>query len=205
MAELTGYWQANLIQMMEALGAEAVQELLASFSCPGNADVEDFLHNKAIEFARQKIAAVHLVFTSYQGKPVLVGYYALANKVFIIRNTSRLSAKLRGRLKRFARFNNELRQYELSIPLIGQLGKNYANGYDKLIAGDDLLQFAFEKIRIMQMCVGGKFAYLECAEIPSLVRFYERNGFVALDVRKLDKAEIGLDGHEAYLQMIKYF
>lgn len=205
MAEMTGYWQANLTQMIEALGLEAVKELLASFSCPRNADVEDFLQHKAIEFARQSIAAIHLVFTSYQGQPVLVGYYALANKVFTIRSTSRLSSKLRKRLIRFARFNNELKQYELSIPLIGQLGKNYTNSYDKLLSGDELLQFAFEKIRSMQMCVGGKFAYLECAQIPSLVHFYERNGFVALDVRKLDKSEIGLDGHDAYLQMIKYF
>lgn len=205
MAELTGYWQANLSQMLDTIGTEAAKELLSSFSCPSNRDVEDFLLHKAIEFSKQGIAATHLVFTSYQGEVVLVGYYALANKIFTVHHTARLSSKLRSRLNRFARFNQELRQYELSIPLIGQLGKNYANGYDRLIRGDDLLQFAFAKIRSMQLCVGGKFAYLECAEIPALIEFYKRNGFVPLDVRRLDKAEIGLDGHNAYLQMIKYF
>ena len=92
-----------------------------------------------------------------------------------------------------------------AVPLIGQLGKNYLNGYDKLITGDELLELAFDKIRTMQMCVGGKFAYLECAEIPELIAFYKRNGFTELDVRRLSPAEIGLDGHDAYMQMIKYF
>ncbi len=205
MAELTGYWQGNLSQMLDTLGTEAVKELLSSFSCPLNLDVQDFLLNKAIEFSKQGLAATHLVFASYKGETVLVGYYALTNKVFTVRKTAKLSSKLRSRINRFAKHNTDLRQYELSIPLIGQIGKNYTNGYDKLISGDELLFLAFERIRTMQLCVGGKFAYLECAQIPSLVAFYERNGFVALDVRKLDKGEIGLDGHDSYLQMIKYF
>lgn len=205
MAELTGYWQASLSGMIEEARTDVLMGHLSSFSCPRNLDVEDFLKNKAVPFARQGIAATHLVFASYQGKPVLVGYYALATKIFTIRKSDKLNHKMRSRINRFAKYNDELRQYELPVPLIGQLGKNYLNGYDKLITGDELLELAFDKIRTMQMCVGGKFAYLECAEIPELIAFYKRNGFTELDVRRLSPAEIGLDGHDAYMQMIKYF
>lgn len=36
MAELTGYWQSNLSQMLDTLGEETVSGLLSSFSCPQN-------------------------------------------------------------------------------------------------------------------------------------------------------------------------
>lgn len=205
MAELTGYWQASLSQMIDTLGEAVVKEQLSSFSCPQNLDVEDFLRNKAIPFSNQGIAATHLVYASYQNQPVIVGYYALANKVYVVRNLDKLSTSLRKRLRKFAKHNAELRQYEIPMPLIGQLGKNYANGYDKLITGKELLHLAFDRIRTMQMCVGGKLAYLECAMIPGLIRFYEENGFKQMDVRELSAGEIGLDGHTKYMQMIKYF
>ena len=205
MSSITGYWQASLAKMIDAIGEEAVKNLLASFSCPLNQDVEYFLQHKAVEFCKQCISATHLVFASYQDKPVLVGYYTLASKVFVIRNTSKLSATLKKRINKFGTYNPELRQYEVPVPLIGQLGKNYAKGYDRLITGDELLHLAFERVRTIHMCMGGKIAYLECAPIPSLIRFYERNGFVQADIRTLSASEIGLDGHDSYMQMIKYF
>ena len=205
MQEMTGFWQASLLQMIETLGEAVVKEQLSSFSCPANLDVQDFLWNKAISFAKQGIAATHLVYTSYQGKPVLVGYYALANKTYVIRNIDKYSTTLRKRLRKFAKYNEDLRQYEIPMPLIGQLGKNYANGYDRLIDGGELLNLAFERIKMMQMCVGGKLAYLECAPIEGLMRFYEENGFKRMAIRELSAGEIGLDEHKSYMQMIKYF
>ena len=205
MSTITGYWQASLAKMIDTIGEEAVKEILASFSCPLNQDVEYFLHHKAIEFCKQCISATHLVFASYHEKPVLVGYYTLASKIFVIRNTTKLSANLRKRINKFGNYNPELRQYEVPVPLIGQLGKNYANEYNRLITGDELLHLAFDRIRTIHMCMGGKMAFLECAPIPSLIRFYERNGFVQAEVRTLSPEEIGLDGHDAYMQMIKYF
>lgn len=183
MVEMTGYRQITLSQMVDELGTEAVKGLLSSFSCPLNQDVEQFLRYKAIEFAKQEISATHLVYTAIKASPYLWAYYTLTNKIFTVRSTARLSAKLRSRLSRFARHNQELHQYELSIQLIGQLGRNSTNHYDALITGAELLEMASERIRVMQMCAGGKFAYLECADIPALVRFYERNGFVFLDTR----------------------
>ena len=141
MPVLTGYKQVSLRELIAAenVGEEGAKRILSSYSCPRNHDVEDFLRNKAIEFSRQSLASTHLVFTSCQGKVVLIGYYSLANKTVIIKPRD-LSSRMKKRLKRFADFDPVLKQFYVALPLIGQLGKNFTNGYDKLISGDELLK-----------------------------------------------------------------
>lgn len=68
MSSLSGYAQANLLDMLDEIGEERVQFILSSFSCPLNPDVEVFLRGKAIPFAKMGIAATHLVFASYQDR-----------------------------------------------------------------------------------------------------------------------------------------
>ena len=75
-----GYSLINLKDMINELGEEETNNILSSYLCPINKDVEYFLRDKAVEFAKQGIAATHLVFTSYKNSTVLVGYFALANK-----------------------------------------------------------------------------------------------------------------------------
>ena len=36
-------------------------------------------------------------------------------------------------MAKFGQFDKSIQRYTISAPLIGQLGKNYANGYAKLI------------------------------------------------------------------------
>lgn len=201
---MTGYWQANLADMIEVLGEAVVRDELSHFSCPLNPDVEQFIKEKALEFGKAGFAATHLIYHSFKGKPVLVGYYALANKSVCIKGTQ-LNSKWRGRLRRFANYDEALKQYQIALPLIGQLGKNYTNGYNQLITGDALLGFACQKIRETQLIFGGKMAYLECEDKPGLISFYRRNGFYEFAHRNLDKDEIGHDTSRYLVQMIKYF
>ena len=159
---------------------------------------EDFLHHKALPFSRQGIAKTHLVFASYRDAYVLVGYFALANKTLFIPDKARLSASLKKRLAKFSERLQETKMTILSAPLIAQLGKNYANGYDQLITGDELLKMACETIQKTQLAVGGKVAYLECAPVAGLIHFYEENGFRVFSERKTDD-------DEQLVQMIRYF
>lgn len=200
---MTGYKVANLLLMVEELGEDEVKRILSDFSCPLNQDVEYFLAKKAIEFAKHGWAQTHLVFASYKKEPVLVGYFALANKVICVPGSG-LSSTLRKRINKFSTYDLNMKKYILSAPLIAQLGKNYTNGYNTLITGDQLLEEACEKIGRIQFEMGGRFAYLECEDKPKLVEFYERNGFCYFDRRKLDRDETDkLDG-EYLLQMLKY-
>ncbi len=203
---MTGYKIVNLKMMIEELGEDRAKAILSQFSCPLNKDVEQFLRTKAISFAKQGWAQTHLVMASYKEEPVLVGYYALANKHITI--SSKLfqsrSSGLRKRLNKFATFDAGIKSYILVAPLIAQLGKNYTSGYDSLISGDELLALACEKISQVQYDLGGRFAYVECEDKPQLVDFYSRNGFCEFDHRKLDADETEVMSGEYLVQMLKY-
>lgn len=200
---MTGYRVVNLGALIEELGEDAAKSILSDFSCPLNADVEYFLSTKAIEFAKQGWAQTHLVFASYKEKWVLVGYFSLSNKTICVPGKN-LSNTLKKRISKFAAYDSNLKSYILSAPLIAQLGKNYTNGYNKLITGDELLNEACNKISRIQFELGGRFAYLECEDKPKLTDFYSKNGFCNFDTRKLDKDETDKLHGEYLVQMLKY-
>lgn len=204
MAEITGFWQSNLRDLLAELGEERTSEILSAFECPLSTDVQSFLREKAILFSKHGYASTYLVFASYQGSVVLIGYYALAMKAVVIKG-SLLSSQWRGRLRRFAFYDSDLKQFTLSLPLIGQLGKNYAHHYDRLISGDDLLGIACETVREIQLMSSGKMVYLECEDVLPLTSFYERNGFFRFANRNLDGDERDLSQTPYLVQMIKYF
>lgn len=204
MAEITGFWQSNLRDLLAELGEERTSEILSAFECPLNPDVQSFLREKAILFSKHGYASTYLVFASYQGSVVLIGYYALAMKAVVIKG-SLLSSQWRGRLRRFAFYDSDLKQFTLSLPLIGQLSKNYAHHYDRLISGDDLLGIACETVREIQLMSSGKMVYLECEDVLPLTSFYERNGFFRFANRNLDGDERDLSQTPYLVQMIKYF
>ena len=195
---MTGYKIITIDSLFDTIGEEKLLSILSDYSCPRNDDIEDFLHHKALPFSRQGIAKTHLVFASYRDAYVLVGYFALANKTLFIPDKARLSASLKKRLAKFSERLQETKMTILSAPLIAQLGKNYANGYDQLITGDELLKMACETIQKTHLAVGGKVAYLECAPVAGLIHFYEENGFRVFSERKTDD-------DEQLVQMIRYF
>lgn len=201
---MTGYLQVHLNNMLKELGEIRVKEILSEFSCPLNPDVESFLKHKAIEFAKQGISTTYLVMASYKQEYVLSGYYTLANKFITIYKDCLRSRTLQKRIGKFSQYDKDLRRYTLSAPLIGQLGKNFTNGYNKLITGDELLKMAIEKIELMQSIVGGRIVYLECEEKEFLIEFYTQNGFVDFGKRKLDRDETDSLSGEYLIQMLRY-
>ena len=195
---MMGFRLITIDSLLESLGEDGLNAILSSYSCPRNNDIEDFLHNKALVFSRQGLAKTHLVFASYRGKPVLVGYFALSNKTLFIPDKNKLSKRLKQRISKFATHIEETRMNIVTAPLIAQLGKNYTENYDSLITGDELLKMACDRIQEVQLVFGGKVAYLECQESPGLIRFYEENGFRAFNSR------VDSNG-ETLVQMIRYF
>ena len=195
------YYQVNLRDMIAELGEEETKNILSSYLCPKNADIEYFLKNKAIEFAKQGIAATHLVFTDLREVPVLIGYFALSNKTIHISKRA-LNYNYRRRIKRFATPYDS--GYMLSTLLIAQLGKNFTNEYNKLITGDELLKMALDKVKQIQKDMGGKFVFLECEDIDKLIEFYSSNGFYNVGKRFLNRGEKGIETADYYVQMLKY-
>ena len=201
---MTGYVQVNIKDMLSELGEDRVKAILSDFYCPLNKDVEEFLKTKAIEFSKQDLSRTYLITALHEDDYVLVGYYTICNKFFLIDNKD-LSSRLRKRMSRFSQYIKEIDRYQITAPLIAQLGKNYQNEYNKLITGDELLEMACRKIREVQHHIGGKIAYLECEDKEKLIKFYESNGFVRFAKRELDADEQDTMSGKYLVQMLKYF
>lgn len=200
---MTGYKIVNLKLLVDTIGEDETQIILSSFSCPLNVDVERFLKKNAILFAKQGISQTHLVFASYREQPVLVGYFTLANKYIHI-SAKVLSSNQRNRVKRFSQYNQDMKCYCMTAPLIAQLGKNFTNGYNTLITGDELLQIACDRIKKVQLDLGGRFTYLECEDTTKLVEFYRNNGFYYFGRRQLDRDERDDYKSHSLVQLMKY-
>lgn len=200
---ITGFNIVNLLDLVSSIGDNETKSMLSDFYCPLNHDVENFLKTRAIDFSKQGIAATHLVFASYKEKPVIVGYFTLANKVLVI-PSKQVSKTLSKRLLKFALKSENTKQYTLSCPLIAQLGKNFNNNYNTLISGDELLWIACDEIKRMQLSVGGKYTYVECEDKEQLIDFYVSNGFKRINNRYLNKSEKRDLDPEYLVQLIKH-
>lgn len=197
-----GYKVINLKDIYSSLGECKTKEILNNYKCELNKDVEYFLKEKAIEFSKQDLSRTYIVMSQYKDKDVIVGYFAIANKTTNVKKV-KLSDTKRKKLLKFAIYDKESKSYNVTLPLIGQLGKNYNNNYDKLISGDVLLKLACEKIKKAQELMGGRFVFLECEDKSKLVEFYESNGFVCFGKRNLEKEERDKNAGEYLLQMLK--
>lgn len=185
------YSVIHLGEMLDELGEDICKNILAKFSCYIDADIEDYIYDKAIIFQRMGVSRTYLVFSSYKGEDVLVGYFALASKGLTIRKN--VSPTMRKKItgSRTREING------IPVFLIGQLSKNYANDMDKngLISGHDLLRLAFIKIKEAQHLTGGRIALVECKDNQKLKDFYTRYGFTYLD-------RDGADGLLRYIREI---
>lgn len=201
---MAGYSILSLSDILAEKGEDFCREILSTFSCPMNDDVERFLTKRsAIDFATQGVSQTFLVYASYKKKNVLCGYFTIANK-YIVVNKHSVSGTLRRRLRKFAMPSAEKDDLVIMAPLIAQLGKNYANGYSELITGDELLKMAEDQIRLAQRIIGGKVVYLECEDIDRLKDFYSSNGYVEFGNRRLDKDERTEMCGTHLIQMLKY-
>lgn len=197
-----GYKIINLKDIYNNLGENKTKDILKDYECKLNSDVEYFLKEKAIEFSKQDISRTFIVMSQYKGKDVIVGYFAIANKATTIKKFI-LSNTKRKKIFKYAKYNSEIKGYNIALPLIGQLGKNYYNGYDKLITGDILLKFACDKIKETQDILGGRYVFLECEDNEKIKEFYESNGFECFGKRNLEKDEREKSTGVYLLQMLR--
>lgn len=203
---MDGYSIISLKDMTEQLGEDSTRSVLSSFLCPLNKDVEYFLHKRAIEFAKQSIASTHIVMASYRSKLEIAGYFTLTIKSMAVYK-DHINATLARKINKFGSFDVERRAYVIPAPLIAQLGKNYRDGLNLLIEGNELLKLAVDRVALTQQTLGGKVVYVECEDKLPLLSFYERNGFVPFGRRPLDNEEQDrVDGKELVqlLRVIKH-
>ncbi len=166
---MTGrYHTLQIGSWADSVGRENVANVFAEFDCSKNADIDGFLKNNAVDFARRQISVSHLVFDS--ATRACLGYFTLTHKPLSL-EADKLSATVRRRIERFAkcRSGNDIRTYTLSAFLIAQIGKNFKIPEPQRIPGKDMLALAMDELRLAQYEIGGQVVFLECEDgIPYL-------------------------------------
>ena len=82
---------------------------------PLNEEIEKFLKNNAIQFAKEKKSITYLVIDMKKGN--LLGYFTLTNKIVKIPLSILTNTKKR-RIERYAKFDKVLNAYPVSAFLI---------------------------------------------------------------------------------------
>ena len=163
------------------LGEDDLVQILSEFSCERNSDVEKFLKNSAIEFTKKNQSVTYLVFSVEDGE--LLGYFTIALKPLTVRGET-VSNTVKRKLLRISELDEETQTYTMSAYLIAQIGKNFTNGVDKRITGEELLEAAWNKIEEIQYLVGGVVTFLEANNEDKLLDFYKDNRFQKFDTRQ---------------------
>lgn len=170
---------SNILDLVEIVGEDRVKGILSDFSCPKNTEVENFLRNNALQFAKEKIAITYLVFNE-DGE--FVAYFTLTHKALEIDGTD-LSNGVKSKLKKVSTCDEESETYLTSAFLIAQFGKNYSVPGN--INGTELMENALTKLQDIQWEIGGSVVYLECEKKQKLIDFYssEANHFTQFGER----------------------
>jgi hypothetical protein len=157
---------------------ETVKEVISTFYCSKDPDLESFLknENKAILFEKKSKSRTYFIFDEIElenGQLVLLAYFTIGIQTLKIPHGSAASQirKLDGL---YAKKGSEAIT-EIPAFLIGQIGKN--DLYSNKITGDELLEYALSVISKAQEIVGGRVAFIECQDKPQLIEFYNKNNF----------------------------
>ena len=163
------------------LGENRLLQVLSGFSCLRNPDVERFLKKSSVEFTKKNQSVTYLVFDI--SSMVLVGYFTLALKPLTVRGET-VSNTVKKKLLRVSEWDEKSDTYTMSAYLIAQLGKNFTNGADQKITGEELLALAWNKIKEIQYLGGGVVTFLEAENEEKLLLFYRDNRFSQFDTRQ---------------------
>ena len=191
------YTVANILDLLEAVGEDKVSFALSEFSCPRNAEIEDFIHNNAIDFAKKKMSITHLVFDE---KGQIEAFFTLTHKPSAV-GDGLLSKTSQNKLSRHARLDTEIHAYSVSAFLIAQFGKNESAKGNEHISGNQLMDLAINVLQNVQRQVGGGVVFLECEDKPGLLKFYhnDHNNFKIYGERFSDIDQV------KYIQLLRFF
>lgn len=186
----------NIFELLSWAGEERLRSVLKKFSSPINPAIENFIRNKAIDFARRKLSITYVV--SDLDDEQILGYFALTHKAVLIPN-SQLSNTSRKKLERFARLDRATGDYMASAFLIAQFGKNYAVDNGERITGTQLMDIANDILVNIQRQIGGGIIYLDCEDKDKLKQFYVNEKFHEFGTHFSDEEE------QKYIQYMRFF
>ena len=92
------YAVVNILDYIELIGEESVVDVLSGFSCPKNKEIENFVRNNAVEFAKRKMSITYLLLDEYSR---VLAIFAITHKAVQIWGKN-LSSTLQKKIQRYA-------------------------------------------------------------------------------------------------------
>lgn len=176
---------ASVCDMVDEVGEAEVRAILQEFTCPLNEGVQNYVRRNAVSFALQGVAPAFLVGQAPASPDEtfrLDGFFALAAKVLTLDHVSRLSGTLTKRLARFGTRDERRDTLTLAMPLVAQLGRNYAR--EAGMSGHELLELACQRVVQAQRVLGGRMVFVEVEDNAKLLEFYSSSSFVEVGRRE---------------------
>ena len=130
-------------------------------SCEKNPDVEKNFKEQSIDFNQKE--SICDIFSVSNEDAALVGYFTLAIKPISVK-AKNFSNTMKRKIARVSELDEINGTYTLSAYLIAQLGKNFRDGLNERISGEQLLQAAVDTIKELQYMAGGMVVFLEAEE-----------------------------------------
>lgn len=156
--------------MLKELGDEETTQLLSSFTCPRNPDVENFLitPDKAIRFEQADSARTYLILDDNTGD--VLAYFSVSFKELLLDGV----AVSKSQVKNMDGINKNADR--IRTFLIGQIGKNHGVDGNPIGLGA-ILEEIYSVIADAQALIGGRTVILECEDNEGLIRLYQQHGF----------------------------
>lgn len=164
----------NILDGIEELGEEVLKADLSYFVSEKNPEIEEFIREKAIEFAKRKLSITYLISDATDG--VILGYFTLTHKSVILSGEG-LSKTFQKKLAAFSRLDKDTGNYVVSAFLLAQLGKNYAVEPDRRMSGKQMMELLNNVLLDVQRRIGGGVLYLDCEDNSKLKNFYVGENF----------------------------
>ena len=157
---------------------KALHDALLSFRCEQDKDIEDFLHNKAIDFFNRGWCSVYILFNeeAFNNKSLVIEAYFTLSQKSLVSDPETMSLNA---IKQYGGFKSAK---TLNFVLIGQLGKwvvgNEDEGYTRSsVSSKEILDKAFEIIHSAAELIPCRHTMVECSDNPKVIKAYTDYGF----------------------------
>lgn len=170
------YIVVKLGEIVRDFNENSICSAFQEFSCEQEADIENFLRDKAINYEKANIGKTSIVLDEdllKEGKIKILAYFTIAQKSVDI---STLSNKHKRRI--LGNYPGRDKITTIASYLIGQLGRGDTCPKDEF-TGEQLLNECYHAISEAVKIVGGHLIVLECRDFM-FEKFYEKQGFKKL-------------------------
>jgi len=168
----------SLRELLLSSSKNQIKKILKTFKCEKNKDLESFLHNKAILFEEKGRSRTYIYINIIEKE--VVAYFTISISSLYIENFSKETIS-------YIYGEQKIKFKCLPCYLIGQLGKS---DKCKIKVGKFLLKRAIKIILDGYNIFNGRFILLDAINNEKIIKFYEDNGFMAIENLSNDKEVI---------------